>query len=260
MLVERVLYPRLFQPERGYPRTPADAGLPSEEVHFTSEDGTLLTGWLIPGQGPLVLWSHGNGGNIAHRLPQAALLHHHLGVTLFLYDYRGFGTSEGTPTEHGTYADARAALRTLQERLGVSCSDIVLFGQSLGAAVTAHVAARCRPRAVILEAAFTSVADIARHMYPWLPVWPLLRGIYDAEAEVVRIEAPLLLIHGNLDDVVPVRMARRLFDAAAPPKRLRIIAGGGHGDLHLVGGDRYLTILREVLEDTGTAAPVTAEG
>ena len=243
----------LYFPVREIEATPADVGLAFEMVSIDTEDGVRLSGWYVPAPGaaPVVLFCHGNAGNISHRLESIALFHR-LGLSVLIFDYRGYGDSEGKPDEQGTYRDARAAWRHLRELRGVAGDDIILFGRSLGAAVAAWLAARERPRAVILESAFTSAASLGAEHYPWLPVDLLLRHRYDTLARMPEIRAPLLVVHSRDDEIVPFHHGRALFDAAAEPKRLLEIRGG-HNDGFLASGAIYRDALAAFLAAAGDA-------
>lgn len=238
----------IYFPERRIVATPSDVGLEFEELRFSASDGVRLHAWFVPGRRDLtLLWFHGNAGNIGDRSDFLRLLHDELGAGVFLLSYRGYGMSEGTPSEEGTYLDAEAALAAASAREEVDPKRIVYFGQSLGAAVAVELATRHRPQALVLESAFTSIADMAKLHYPFLPVGPLLRTRYDSLAKIGRVDAPVLMIHGDRDDIAPLEMGRRLFEAAGRPKAFREIEGAGHNDVHLVGGERYFAALREFL-------------
>ena len=238
----------IYFPARGLTATPADAGLDFVDVHFEAEDGVRLHGWWVPGQDnhATLLWFHGNAGNLSDRVELLDLLHDELGVGVFMLDYRGYGRSEGKPSEAGLYADARAALEATQVHAGVRPEEVVLFGQSLGAAVAVEFASAHPVRGVVLEAAFTSIPDMARHHYAFLPVWPLLKTSFDSEERIAEIDAPLLMLHGADDDIVPLDMGRKLFAAAQAPKELRVVEGAGHNDVYLTAD--YIATLRGFLE------------
>jgi hypothetical protein len=252
-MIERTF---IYFPERRLAATPADLGLEFEDLRFRAADGTRLHGWLVPGGGehPL-LWFHGNAGNIGDRVALLCDLHRELGVSIFILEYRGYGDSEGTPSEAGLYLDAEAALNTLAERLAIPAGRVVLFGQSLGAAVGVELASHHPPAGLILESPFTSVADMAKHHYPWLPIWPLLRSRFDSLARIASVSAPLLLIHGADDEIVPPRIGEKLFAAAPEPKQLLLIAGAGHNDAALVGRSQYFAALREFLAKLEAGRP-----
>ena len=230
----------IYFPVREMESDPSDLGLPFDEVYFVTQDGVRLFGWFVPGDKDLVwLWFHGNAGNISHRLENLALLHHELGVSIFLFDYRGYGRSEGRSSEKGTYLDAEAALAYLYSRGDINKDRIIYFGRSLGAAVAVEMATRQAPTALILESPFPSVSYMARRLYPFLPVWPLLRTKYDSLSKIAEVQAPLLVLHGDSDDIVPVEAGKKLFEAAREPKDFYIISGAGHNDTYLVGGQDY---------------------
>ena len=238
----------IYFPERSVGATPAGAGLAYEDVFFRTEDGVRIHGWFVPGGGDALtlLWFHGNGGNLGHRVETLELLHDELGVDVLMIDYRGYGRSEGRPSEEGLHLDARAALETLLGRRGQDASRVVLFGQSLGAAVAVRLATETEVGAVILEAAFTSIPDLARELYGGLPVGALLRTRFDSEARIARLDVPVLLLHGERDEIVPLEMGERLFAAAREPKHFEVITGARHNDVYLAEG--YADALRGFLE------------
>jgi len=240
----------VYFPDRQLIATPAAVGLSYEEVRFEAADGTALHGWFLPGAAgrPAVLFCHGNAGNISHRLESLGLLHG-LGLSVFIFDYRGYGRSAGEPSEEGTYADARGALDWLRQR-GWTPAQLVYFGESLGAAVALQLATEHPPAGLVLEAPFTSIAAMGRHHYPLLHFllgW-LLDARYDNLAKIGRIVSPLLIIQGEADTIVPPAMARRLYDAAKTPKRLQLIPGGDHNDLLFSGRELYPEAWREFLD------------
>ena len=237
----------IYFPTRKLTATPADAGLEFVDVRFTSDDGVRLHGWWVPGRvdDVALLWFHGNAGNLGDRVGLLELLHDELGIGIFAIDYRGYGRSEGKPSEAGLYADARASLQAMQTHAGVRSDEVVVFGQSLGAAVAVELATAHPLRGVVLESAFTSIPEMARHLYSFLPVGPLLRTRFDSEARIANIDAPLLMLHGKSDDIVPLEMGRKLFDAAETPKEFSTVEGAGHNDVHLTTD--YIATLRGFL-------------
>ena len=190
------------------------------------------------------LWFHGNAGNIGDRVENLKLLHDEVGVNVFLFDYRGYGRSRGRPTEKGTYLDADAALAYLRSRSDVSQEHIIYYGRSLGAAVAVDLATRHPPYGLILESPFPSVRYMARQAYSFLPAWPLLRARYDSLAKMATVEAPVLVLHGDNDNLVPIEAGRKLFDAAREPKDFYTVQGAGHNDSYIVGGQLYFTALQ----------------
>ncbi len=217
----------IYLPSRNVEVTPAALSLPFEEVHFTASDGTRLHGWFIPQENAqaTLLFLHGNAGNISHRLRSIALFRN-LGLSIFIFDYRGYGMSEGSPTENGTYLDAEAAWQYLNRERSIPANHLIIFGRSLGGAIAAWLATQQPAAAVILESTFTSVEDMARHYYPYLPVRWLLRIKYPTIERMSGIKSPLLLIHSADDDIVPFTQGQALFNNARQPKTFLKI----HGD------------------------------
>lgn len=239
----------IYFPLREIETDPSNLGLPFDEVYFVTQDGVRLHGWFVPGERAMTwLWFHGNAGNIGHRVENLALLHQELGVSIFLFDYRGYGRSEGKPSEKGIYLDAEAALAYLHAREDVHEDRMIYFGRSLGAAVAIELATRHPPAVLILESPFPSVPYIARRHYPFLPVWPLLRTRYDSLPKMKRIDVPLLVVHGDKDDIVPLEAGQKLFDAAGGDKTFYTIRGAGHNDTYLVGGQSYFDELRRFIQ------------
>ncbi|MCE8011475.1 alpha/beta hydrolase [Halomonas daqingensis] len=226
---ERLLY--LPHVGREHVATPAERGLGWEQVELQTADGLLLDAWWIPvedARGKL-LFFHGNAGNISHRL-DSILQFHRLGLSVLILDYRGYGRSEGRPSEEGTAQDARAGWRWLTEQQEASADEIVLFGRSLGAAVAAELAASLAPQgqpaAVILESPFRSVPALGQQLYPFLPVRWLATLDYPTERYVTHIESPLLFIHSRDDEIIPFSEGEAVYRAANEPKELLTIRGG----------------------------------
>jgi len=222
-------------------------GLVFEDAWFRADDGTRLHGWYVDHPRPraVLLWSHGNAGNLAGRADLLEELHRRTGVAVLIYDYRGYGRSEGRPSEEGILADARAARRWLAQRAGVAEKDIVLYGRSLGGAVSVDLAAADGARGLVLDGAFTSIPDVAASHFPWLPVRWLLHTRLDALSKTGRYHGPLLQIHGDADTVVPIELGRRLFAAANEPKRLLVLSGADHNDFP---PDEYFEALVDFLD------------
>jgi fermentation-respiration switch protein FrsA (DUF1100 family) len=220
---------------------PVEALLPAaDEVAFTTADGLLLNGWFVPAFGGseigTVLVTNGNAGNRADRAPLAAALAAE-GFSVLLFDYRGYGGNPGRPSEHGLIADARAALAYLQGREDTDPERIIYFGESLGTGVAVALAAEQPPAALALRSPFTSLGDVARWHYPFLPVGLMLRDTFNSEQRITDVQCPLLVLAGSRDGVIPEALSRRLFDAALQKrKRLVIIDGAGHNDAGLSHG------------------------
>jgi fermentation-respiration switch protein FrsA (DUF1100 family) len=239
----------IYFPDSELVADPSDFGLPFQDVSFAAGDGVQLHGWLVPGEKDVTwLWFHGNAGNISHRLENLKLLHDELGVSVFLFDYRGYGRSRGKPYEEGTYRDAEAALAYLRSHPDINANRIVYFGRSLGAGVAVELATRQPPLGLILESPVPSISELARHHYPFLPVGPLLRTKYDSLAKIGEVKAPLLVLHGDMDDIVPFEGGKKLFEAANEPKEFYTIRDAGHNDTYFTGGREYFRALRRFVE------------
>jgi fermentation-respiration switch protein FrsA (DUF1100 family) len=240
----------IFYPYAEVEQTPAQVKLSFEDVYFTTDDGVKLNGWFVPYPQAQItlLWSHGNAGNISHRVENIKLLHDKVGINVFIFDYRGYGRSQGTASEEGTYKDAAAALRYLLSRKDVDSKKLIFFGRSLGAAVAAELALQYPCRGLILETPFASIAKMARAAFPLLPITSLLRTRYDTEDKVRRIKTPLLVIHGDQDDIVPYSHGKEVFAAAPEPKEFYTIRGARHNDTYIVGGDAYFSVLKNFIE------------
>ncbi len=221
----------LYFPRAEIEATPALLDLKFEDITFVTEDGVKLNGWWLPhpqARGTL-LHCHGNAGNLGHRVELAQRLHQ-LGVNVFLFDYRGYGRSQGWPTEPGLARDARAAYEFVRAQYDdAEQPPLLLHGQSLGGAVAARLALEKKVRGLILESAFTSVPDMARQMYPGLPLHRLVSARYDTLDSVARLTVPKLIAHSPDDEMIPFEMGRRLHERAAPPKQFVPLAGG-HND------------------------------
>ena len=242
-----IYYPEL--PGRELTATPKYIGLEYDEVTLLTEDRKKLHGWYIPREGEergVILFLHGNAGNISHRLDSLRIFNE-LGYASFIFDYRGYGQSEGKPTEKGTYLDAEAAWRYLVEQHGVKPREIIYFGRSLGASIAAYLATREPPKALILESAFTSVGDFASSIYPIYPTRLMARYSYNTRKYLQSINCPLLIIHSKQDEIVPFTHGQQLFDSANHPKQLLNIVGG-HNDGFIVSGSIYTRGLGNFLD------------
>jgi hypothetical protein len=233
----------VYFPLREWAATPAEVGLPYEEVWLETADGVKLSGWFIPAEPEraVVLFFHGNGGNISHRLWSLELLHR-LGLSSLILDYRGYGHSQGRPSEQGTYQDAEAAWRYLVDERRVPPDKIILYGESLGGAVAAWLAESHTPAGLILLSTFTSIPDIGAQVYPFLPVRQLSRFQYNTLERLPQIASPVLIIHSPADEVVPFSHGQRLFAAAAEPKTFLEIQGG-HNDGPMISAPQFRAAL-----------------
>jgi fermentation-respiration switch protein FrsA (DUF1100 family) len=225
----------VFLPEmdRGFRANPADIGLPFTPLRLATADGETLDGWFVPANiqratRGLVIIFHGNAGNMGHRLDYLRMFHD-LGLATLIIDYRGYGKSSGSPSEAGTYLDAETTWRHATQVLGFKPQRIVVFGESLGGAVAAQLAATHRPGALVLASTFSSVPDLGAEIYPWLPIRLLANIEYSTLERLAQIDCPLLVIHSRDDETIPYRHGRRLFEAARPPKQF-IEMTGSHNE------------------------------
>ena len=234
-------------PSRTVNMSPSAVGLAFEPVTLVTRDNIDLDGWFIPApeNRGVILFFHGNAGNISHRL-DSLLLFHRLGFSTLIFDYRGYGRSQGHPSEAGTYMDAEAAWHYLTGKRSIAPSRIILFGRSLGAAVAVHQAAEHTPGALIVESGFTSVPDMAAEIYPFLPVRWLARLDYNTRQQLQRVSCPVLVVHSRDDEIIPFRHGQALYAAAREPKQFLELRGG-HNDGFLVTGRVYTRKLDEFL-------------
>jgi len=224
-------------------------GLGQEEAWFKSADGTRLHGWYLEHPDPVatVLFCHGNAGNLSWRAETMRLLRDRAAVSVLIFDYRGYGRSEGDrPDEEGVYADARAARRWLAERTGLAEEEIVMMGRSIGGAVAVELAARDGAEALVLESTFTSLPDMAGRLYPFLPARWVMRNRFDSLEKIGQYAGPLLQTHGDADRLVPIEQGEQLFAAAerATPKEWIVLPGLDHNDPQPL---EYYDALREFL-------------
>jgi fermentation-respiration switch protein FrsA (DUF1100 family) len=226
-------------------------GLPLQDVTFQAADGTQLFGWFVPSaaQAPVLLWCHGNAGNIIHRLENLAELHN-IGLAVFLFDYRGYGRSRGRPSEKGLYQDALAAYAHLVDARGIDPGQIVLFGRSLGAAVAGDLASRRRAAGLILESAFPSIAAVVKNHVWGLPGHWLLVAQFNLAERLPRIGMPVLIIHGDRDQIIPFQLGEQVFAAALSPKEFYRVHEADHNNLYSVGGTEYFRRLRQFVQQT----------
>jgi fermentation-respiration switch protein FrsA (DUF1100 family) len=234
-------------PSRDVEATPADIRFAYESLQLKTADGETLGAWFIPApqaRGTL-LYLHGNGGNIGHRLDPIAVFHQ-LGLNILIFDYRGYGASTGKPNEAGTYQDALTAWTYLTERRGIPAKEIVLFGESLGGPIAAWLAVRHPPAALMIYASFTSAPDMAQQLYRFLPARLLVRYRYDTRQALANVNCPVLIMHSRDDEIIPFSHGQALFEAARQPKRFLELRGG-HNDALLVSRDVYARGVGEFL-------------
>ena len=240
----------LYFPSREILQTPAAAGVAFTDVGFAARDGERLHGWWVPARTPSighVLLCHGNAGNVGDRVAHVELLSA-AGFDVLAFDYRGYGHSSGRPSEQGTYLDARAARDALLSRDGVDGARVLYLGESLGGAVALALALELPPAGVILQSTFTSVRDMARVHYPLLPP-ALVPDAYPSLRLIPQLQAPLLLLHGARDEIVPLMHAEALAGAAAAPTRLHVFPSVGHNDLVTRAGTAWAQAIRAWASD-----------
>jgi len=237
-MLEELVNRFIYYPEPQWAVTPADLNLQAEDVFLAPEPGVQLHAWFFPHPEPLatLLFCHGNAGNVSHRLENVACLLR-TGFQVLLFDYRGYGHSSGRPSEQGLYRDARTAWAHLVERGDTASASRIIFGRSLGGAVAADLAIQVEADALIVESTFTSARALARLALP-LPL-PVLPVKYDSLSKIGRLTIPLLAIHGEQDELIPLAEGRALFEAAPEPKAWYPLPGAGHNDTYLVGGEAY---------------------
>lgn len=216
----------IFHPSSGVESDPSMLGMPFEEVVLTADDGVKSSAWFIPADSPVatVLFCHGNAGNISHRLDTIKSFHD-MGLNVMIFDYRGYGRSEGTISERGLGLDAAAAYDYLLKERKLSEENIVVVGRSFGGAVAAKLAATRRPAALILESAFTSIPDMGSAHYPFLPTALLTRYKLSTKDWIKRANCPKLIAHSPGDEIVPYKQGRRLYELASEPKTFLELRG-----------------------------------
>jgi fermentation-respiration switch protein FrsA (DUF1100 family) len=249
LMQERLLYlPSIGG--RALVTTPAQIGLAWDEVEFTTADGVDLHGWFIPAEDNLgtIIIHHGNAGNISHRLDTLRIFNE-VGLNSFIFDYRGYGRSDGRPTEQGTYLDAEAAWEYVTQTRGIPAGEVVLFGRSLGAAIAARQATRTPPGALILESAFTSVPALAAEIYPIFPVRTLARLDYDTQDYLAQLDprVPVLVVHSPEDEIIPYSHGEALL-AAAGERGTHLQLRGDHNTGFLHSGGLYRDGLGEFIQ------------
>jgi len=241
----------IFVPSRSIDTTPDQIGLDYEDVYIEVARGERINAWYFPAdnqsdRAPTVLFCHGNAGNISHRLQTMRLLVD-LGVNVLLFDYRGYGLSDGSPSEDNVYADASAAYRWLLDGKNCQPTELYLFGRSLGGAVTIDLAGKVDCAGLIVESSFTSAADMGRRLYPFMPIKLLARHELDAVSKIEHLTCPLLVGHSPDDDIIPYDMGQTLFERARSEKQF-IVLEGRHNDLLYLDNSKYINTLRQFFE------------
>ena len=242
----------IFFPSKYIEKTPLDKSLPYEDVYFKTEDGVKLNGWFVPAKGQAratILFCHGNAGNISHRFDTIEIFNG-LDLNVFIFDYRGYGKSDGWPSEKGTYWDAQAAYNYLMTRRDIDKKKIVLYGKSLGGAVALDLATKVKVYAVISDGVFTSTLDMAKEIYPFLPAKLFITMKYDTLSKIDGVDAPKLIIHSREDEIVPFHHGEKLFEESSEVKEFYPMRGG-HNEAIFLYSDEYGKKIDEFLRRIG---------
>lgn len=239
----------IYYPSREFTGLPSDFGIEFEDVYFRAEDGVKLHGWYVPSKGAksVILFFHGNAGNISDRLDNIIQLRNQAGVDVFIIDYHGYGKSEGSPNEKNLYMDGRAAMKELRRRLGKSDKKVIVFGRSLGGAVAVDVASGAECDALILESTFTSMPEIAGELFPIPHLKKLICTKFDSISKIGSIKAPKMIIHGENDTMISISHGQRLFKEATEPKEFYPIPGADHNNTYITAGNEYFRRVAEFI-------------
>ncbi|MBN1123881.1 MAG: alpha/beta hydrolase [Sedimentisphaerales bacterium] len=229
----------LYRPLKEVLYSPSDIGLTYEKVVLTTNDGLKLAAWYTPSPHAryTILFCHGNGGNLSYYLDTINLFNE-MNFNILIFDYRGYGLSQGMPTEEGTYLDARAAWEWLVQKKHIIPEHIIIHGRSLGSSIAAKLATQVNPAGLIIESAFTSYEDVAKEFYPYLPVHWFAKFKYNTLQSIREVSCPILFVHSLHDEMIPFQFALQLYDTAAAPKELLEIEGN-HNDGFLFSGKLY---------------------
>ena len=235
----------IFYPERHLSGFPSDDGMEYQDITLRGPDEMTIHGWFIPGRGKaVVLFFHGNGGNISHRIEKTRLLFYPE-ISSLMIDYHGYGRSDGIPSEGACYLDALTSWDYLVFERHFESNQIILFGESLGGAVAVDLAARKEVGGIILESTFPDIGVVANRFFPGLSVF--LKRKFDSLSKISRVRAPLLQLHGDQDDLVPYELGQRLFEAANEPKEFFAIKGAHHNDTYDIGGEAYVEAIHQFI-------------
>jgi len=239
----------VFKPKKELYRTPSDIGLSFRQFEAISSEGNRIHGWLVPAEtgNMTVLYCHGNTGNISDRLETVQLLNR-LGLSVAMFDYQGYGQSEGKPSEDATHEDASAALQFLIGEMDIAENKIIIMGRSLGGPIATRLAALHNPAALILESTFTSAVDLGSDMYPWLPIDWLLKFEYETHRYLRQVDSPVFMAHSVDDDVIPFQHSQELYEIAQQPKMFVELIGS-HSTGFKETGTKYQEGLQRFLEE-----------
>ena len=242
----------VFYPAREFAITPSQLQLPYEDVYINVTAKERIHGWYFAAnnsdnglKASVVLFCHGNAGNISHRLETAELVLH-LGASILLFDYRGYGKSDGSPSEDNVYTDAEACYNWLVENRGLKPEQIILFGRSLGGAVAIELARRVKCGGLVVESSFTSAAEMGKRMFPLFPIKYLLRYKFDSIRKIGFLTCPVLVTHSPDDELIPFEMGQQLFTAANETKRF-VTLRGGHNEREYLADSIYTKALYDLI-------------
>jgi len=238
----------VYYPDRTLVAEPKHLGLDFEDVNIKTEDSVNIHGWFISAKAAkgTILFCHGNAGNISNFLDVPEIFHS-LGCNVLVFDYRGFGRSEGKPHEQGTYKDGEAAWNYLVKAKNIKPENILVAGRSLGGAVATHIALKYKPAGLSLESSFTSITDRGSEIYPYFPVKFLSKFQYNNLEKIRKITCPVLIIHSKADEIIPFSHSRKLFEAANEPKEFLEITGPHH-DGYIESRAVYETAMKGFLQ------------
>lgn len=241
----------VFFPQSNLEYSPEDFNLKWNEIYISTPDGCKLHGWLFPvdRDAPYILFCHGNAGNISHRLENIKLLAE-MQLNVLIFDYRGYGKSTGKPSEKGIYLDTLTAYDYLLNKEKIKPEKIIVFGRSLGAAAVIDVAMQRKVKSVIIESGFLSTRHMARRMGIFSLLSPFLPAHYNNLEKITMLSVPILIIHGTKDEIAPVSMGEKLFEAANNPKFLYRIPEANHNDTFVVGGVEYMAIFKDFVKNS----------
>ena len=239
----------IYSPTREISRTPESIDLKFEDVFFETDDHVKLNGWYVPCEGATstLLFCHGNAGNISDRL-DSIYIFHNLGLNVLIFDYRGYGKSRGFPTERGTYLDAMAAYKWIVLEKKLDENKVVIFGRSLGGSIAIDLAAKINKGLLISESAFTSIIDIGKEIYPFLPIKYFASIKYNSIQKIKNVKIPKLIIHSEDDEIIPFRHGEKLFKTALSPKQFYKMHGG-HNDGFIVMGNKYKDAIKNFIKE-----------
>jgi len=236
----------LYFPMKKVTATPALAGLAFDDVYFMTSDHKRLNGWFLANDKAkfTVIFSHGNAGNISHRLEKVMMLNS-LELNIFIFDYRGYGNSQGVPSEAGFYEDIKAAYSYLIKERKIAKENIILYGESIGGAVAIDLAQKVKPRAIIVEDTFTSIKDMVKIAFPFMPRFVFLSR-FNSLSKIKMVICAKLIIHSKDDEIVPFYLGEKLFNAAIPPKEFLALRGS-HNSAFLESKNQYLSAIQSFI-------------